>query len=475
MVATGCASGTLIFLFPGATYLPAGAVATLTFVLIQMTFPGCRPNLNRPFCPWNWALFVFGLKLVILPLSIVITGVEVGELPHLPTDFAMNVGMLISTLAFFAFAAGFWFCRRSARVQQSVGTVEPTRGWVPPRRLLAAFAILGTTGMFLAFGGVRGLLAYLTNPSGQLMLLELSRESPSTLASVASVVFRPFLGFAFIILFCRVSDARTDVGKPLGFTPPILAALAAMSFATFNYNRGSFVVPIVALVGVTLNKTRRSWRQVVPLLCLLLVLLSVSTTYRFLRGHVDLLSEPTQGFSSAVHGFAFQETIQEYGCGPQRLGFLLEATHWGGQLHFGQTIISALLSPVPILGKPFREANGVTLFNKTLNRGDAADQLLPAEGELFLDFHLLGVALGFGCLGWIVGNLQSAFERSNSSFEMFMPLYASIWILFSVIGPLEVLSQILIYFFWPIYVYYACRRLTGASPQKTLKAANLPN
>ena len=110
--------------------------------------------------------------------------------------------------------------------------------------------------------------------------------------------------------------------------------------------------------------------------------------------------------------------------------------------------------PVPVLGSYFRADSAVTLYNHLIYKSDVSlDQIVPFAGELFLDFHLIGVVIGYGLLGRTVNTLQIRFLRSPNAFEAYLWCLVGLWTSFLVIGNLAILSQICLYFFWPFYLY----------------------
>ena len=133
---------------------------------------------------------------------------------------------------------------------------------------------------------------------------------------------------------------------------------------------------------------------------------------------------------------------------------MLEEAGWGKPLYWGSTLVASVLHPVPLLGKGFRESSGVAIYNRAIygNTG-VADQIIPFQGELFLNFHLPGIVAGFFGLGLLIGHCQRQFESARSAFAAFAIHYVSMWAAMLVIWSLAVFSQILVYFCWPIYFY----------------------
>lgn len=63
-------------LAPSENKYPGALAGALVFFLVQVFLPSCRPVSGRLLCPWNWALFVFFLQLVLLPLSVLLRPVK---------------------------------------------------------------------------------------------------------------------------------------------------------------------------------------------------------------------------------------------------------------------------------------------------------------------------------------------------------------------------------------------------------------
>ncbi|HWS95517.1 MAG TPA: hypothetical protein VN620_03450, partial [Candidatus Methylomirabilis sp.] len=69
---------------PSENKYPGALVGAFVFFLVQWILPACRPVSGKLICPWNWALLVFFLQLVLLPLSVLASGPSLGVLPFLP-------------------------------------------------------------------------------------------------------------------------------------------------------------------------------------------------------------------------------------------------------------------------------------------------------------------------------------------------------------------------------------------------------
>src|SRR5271156_1066147 len=109
---------------PSGNRYPGALVSAFVFFLVQGFLPACRPVSAKLLCPWNWALFVFFLQLVLLPLSVLLFGPSQGVLPFLPSDRAINLAMLINTAAFVAFCATYAFFARRSEIRRPSSAFE---------------------------------------------------------------------------------------------------------------------------------------------------------------------------------------------------------------------------------------------------------------------------------------------------------------------------------------------------------------
>jgi hypothetical protein len=150
------------------------------------------------------------------------------------------------------------------------------------------------------------------------------------------------------------------------------------------------------------------------------------------------------------------EFVQVYASAPQMTAYLIESLE--GTFYNGKTLLPSLVYPIPVLGKPFREISGPGIFNGLIyGDSDNVDQVIPLAGELFVNFHLAGVVLGSVLLGWALAWMQGRFVAAPTAVESYAWLMMALWTVFP--GSLSVMSQIYLYSFWPIYVYFAARRL----------------
>lgn len=443
-------------LVPPGQRFPCAPLSAGVFAAVLTSFPRCRPVVETPLCPWNWALFLFFLQLTGMPLLITLDGPALTYLPYLPSAFATNVAMGVYSLGFLVVSASYsHFSKYRACDGRWLDSIRnsPDRKAVGSRKRIAVYFILGAFGVFLAFGSFSGILDYFNNPTAY---HDSYLDSSSTWQGVGAVVLKQFLGFAVVMTWCRWIDsgkAKCSLSRRVVITVAALAAIL-VSFSMFNFNRASLAVPLVSIATLTMVKGDKLSRLTMIVgSILVLLLMPIFVLY---REGIPVTDLPLRGklADSVRDEIRVSDVAQMYGGSPQYLGFLLERSRWGSNPYWGEVTASSILSPLPILGKPFRRNSGFGIFNQMIYGTDAIlDQNVPFQGEWFLDFNILGVLFGSAIFGWVLHRLQGAFERSRSSIEIYIWQYLSVWTCFLIFGfgGIGVQSQVMVYYCWPIY------------------------
>ena len=462
----GVAALVLYAVSPDGDRFVASVAAIISFALAPALFPSVRARLETPVCPINWVLLVFFFQLVIDPLLICYFGPFLNTLPVLPSDDAVNASLLVSVVAWAGFVAGAEIAsRRKPAMPRFVRTLlSRRRPHVAPNRIALTFALIGAVGVGLAFHSPGALLDYFHKAGGHVGLE--GDSGKSGLVQSLSVLLRPCLAFALIIPWCGWIDRRRPDQRLVWRTLAIMA-LVLLASSTYSYNRAAAVAPIVAMVavyGLCVLRLRFS-----TLLMMAVLALGILTAARAYRNTNFTISQAiiSPGARHAVLANAnLNHEIQIYTSAPQFLGYLLERSGWGNDPHYGRTLVSSAMYPVPHLGAPFRATSGVAIYNHLIYgaRSTTVDQIAPFQGELFMDFTIPGVMAGYLCLALGLTQLQRGFERSTSAITAFACQYSAIWLGFLVIGSLAVFSQILIYFFWPIAVFGLLKPRSTARP-----------
>jgi hypothetical protein len=457
-LATGIAGCVLFAASPhGNDYW--GAIPSIAaFALAPMFFPQVRARVETPICPLNAALLLFLFQLVIDPLLICWSGPYRYTLPLLPDSGAINVAQLVSVVAWMGFVLGLEIDARwrpsPPQLLRSIGSIRLPR--VAPSRLALAFAVIGLGGMALAYHSPGALVDYFRNPAGHVGLQNTVGQS-GPIKSV-SLWLRPFLAASLLIPWSLWVDHRVG-RRRLAWLTLAIGIPVALASATYSYNRSSIVVPLVALFAVYGTRVRRIRFAVVILIALLaLVLLTTARAYRNSNVSISKTVTSSAAREQVLNKVSLSHEIQIYTSAPQFLGFLLSRTNFGHDPKYGRTLVSSLMYPVPLLGKPFRAHSGTLIYNRLIyGNTEYPDQVVPFQGELFLDFTVPGVLVGYLCLGFAVAAIQRAFQRARTAMRAFAWQYAALWLSFLVIGSLSVVSQVAIYFFWPFLIFEALR------------------
>lgn len=450
-------------------------LSSFVFAAVLTWLPRCRPVVKTPLCPWNWALFVFALQLVGLPLLITLDKPSVGVLPSLPSAFAINLAMVMNCLAFLTVCLvynHFSKFRTAPPVGVDVTRTAPEQERRGPGGWLVVSVVLGVAGIILSFGNLAGILDYFNDP---FFFRAYMKDMSSTWRGVAALLSKPFLGFAVIMSWCRWMDLRRHNSSWLRRTLVTILMLAGVvvSLSLVSYNRGAILVPLISVAAVAMaNGDPCSRRTIVTIGLLILILSPALAVYRSgTELGENLLARPDLT-DMMMENVDVSDLVQMYGAAPQYLGFLLERSHWGQDPHWGGVTISSILSPLPVVGKFFRPHSGFALYNRLIYGTDAiADQNASFVGETFLDLSVVGVVFGYAVFGWIIFRVQRAFERARSSLELYIWQFLSVWLCFVIIGSIDVTSQILIYSCWPIYLFWITdrvrRRRSLAAPATT--------
>jgi hypothetical protein len=455
------AVGMLLYLLaPRENLMPSAIIALVGYGSAMYVFPTFRPRRDHVLSPATWAIGLFGLWMVVCPVLVAFFGPVRSVLPTLPPSGAMDRALMMTSAAFVAFCASFALTyERSIRRPR-----DPSSDWfgsLLPPWLPILFVCLGLSGLLLSFGSPGDLLAYLTSPNRARAVA----AEEATYRGLVGLILRPFLGFGLIAMWCRSIDSSRRPGGPARLSMLLLLVVTVLSYGTFGFNRASIVYPLLGILAVYNARVRRlGVAALLTVAALSLVLFGSIGIYRSGSATADQFFG-TSGRLAIQEGFDLNEEIQVYGAAPQFLAFVMTqaeafSPRWGG------AILSGIASPVPVLGESFREASGTGLYNRWIYGAfDVRDQVIPFAGELFIDLRIVGVLVGFLVLGAIVARVQVGFVRTTTALGAFVSQYVGMWLAFPIVGSAEVVSQIFVYFMWPVYLsigYSLFRSRTGS-------------
>ena len=429
---------------PMAREYPLAVGGILAFMLVQLSLPACRIRIATPVCPANIAQGYYWIQLVLVTVLVGHFGFSQGVLPHLPSRRAIDLAIVVQVVSYLSFCVAYQ-CVSRATVGDGRG-----RGATPGTAyLIVLFAVVGVVGFLLAQGGIGGFADYVSSPVES----RLRAEEATTLAGAAGTFLKHFLGFAVVLAW------SWWLGKAPRQRLSIVAATTAVALAllvvNFNYNRGAMLGPLIALTAAfSMHVWRIPLKGVVVAGVLALSLAFVFGWYRSTDLEITELS--ASALADTWNTDRVVEFVQIYASAPQMTAYLIESLE--GRFYYGKTLLPSLVYPIPVLGKPFREISGTGIFNELIyGDSDSVDQVIPLAGELYINFHLAGVALGSALLGWALACLQGRFVAAPTPVESYAWLMMALWTVFP--GSVSVTSQIYLYSFWPIYVYFAVRRL----------------
>ena len=242
-----------VLIIPNEFEYPAILMGLFLYPAMQWACPECRLDLAQPITPLNWAQLLFFLQTIVLPLMITFFGPARSTLPYLASAFSINAAVVLVNMSYVAFCMGYqWLASRRKATVSASRSVDPSKSLV---YVLANFAA-GFIGLFCTFGSLAGLVRYFTDPAEHRLAVV---ESGITLSGAAGTFLKPFLGFAFIVTWCNWVDRWGRQGSTArrSAVSAVPIAPALISFATFNYNRGSFVAPLMSITAVYLARVQR--------------------------------------------------------------------------------------------------------------------------------------------------------------------------------------------------------------------------
>jgi hypothetical protein len=161
--------------------------------------------------------------------------------------------------------------------------------------------------------------------------------------------------------------------------------------------------------------------------------------------------------------------VQGYGNGPQFWAVVIQEVDRTG-MRDDESIVSSALSPLPVLGKPFRDASGPVVYNEMIyGEPDTIDQPLGLGAELYWNFGIPGIVVGYLLLGFAVRRFDDRVEAAADALASYSWSYCGIWVAFLAINSISVLAQIIEYFFWPIVAMFVVSYLARSRTMDTME------
>ncbi len=428
---------------PVAQEYPFAVVGIFAFMFVQAALPACRIRVIDPVCPANIVQGLYWIQLVLITVLVGYFGFSQGVLPYLPSKGAINLAIVVHVVSYLSFCVAYQ-CFSCVTVTQGRG-----RGSLSGTAyLIVPFAALGLLGFLLTHGGIGGFSHYVSSPIEE----RLRAEEATTLQGAAGTFLKHFLGFAVVLAWSWwLGKAPRRKASIIGVTAVVVILLLV---ANFNYNRGTMLGPIVGLAAAfSVHVWRIPFKGVVLAGVLALSMAFVFGWYRSTDLEISELS--ASAVADTWNAESVVDFVQIYASAPQMTAYLIEALE--GKFYYGKTLLPSLVYPIPVLGKPYRDISGPVLFNELIyGDTDSLDQIIPLDGELYINFHLVGVMLGYALLGCVLAWLQRKCVAARNPVESYAWFMIALWTVFP--GSLSVASQIYVYSFWPIYIYFVVGR-----------------
>ena len=239
---------TLLLVAPRARDYPTAAAAFVVFGIVAFTVAVWGSPRGGLLCPLGWAMFLFGISLVVCPLLIAFYGPYPSVLRSLPPDRMINNALILMCAALVAFAGGYLVFARRRRTTSLPALARPRRWGPTPWWLIIAYLGAGVLGIAFAFRGLGGLVAYFTSPG---LARQEALDPTQKAIGLAANILRPFLGMGMIMIWGRRLDGVIGPRRFRGsLATATLLGLSLVVYGTFSYNRASFAVPAVAILAV---------------------------------------------------------------------------------------------------------------------------------------------------------------------------------------------------------------------------------
>lgn len=440
-----------LLLCPPDQRLLSVLAAAIVCLLVQCFLPRARFRANHYFSPVNVALALLHIKLLVVPVVLMTCGYENKIMALTASTRSIEGAILIDTIAYLAFCLGLQFAP-SGPVKPGRFSLLPALSQTPSSAYVVAFAGLGLVGLFLTFGSIDRFIQYFSDPASIV-----DPQAGASWGEFFGTILRPFFAFSLVTWWSRVADRSQETGDTWRPVVTGLAAVVGITIAnlTFGFNRGAVVFPLVSLIAVYSARIRRipPVLTLAAVVCFVPVLMAVGS----FRGKSQLAQvAPNASRDIEVSTSELTESILVYCGGPQLTAVFYESLDWGDRLWGGTTLVSSVMSPIPILGKGFRDTSGPVVYNHAIYGVSGIDDQIPAYvAELFGNFHVAGVVAGFVALSLLLAMFESWLQAVKSTFGAFIIQYIAVWGALLSVWSVSVYVQILFYFLGPVYLYLA--------------------
>ncbi len=437
-------------------------VLPVTYGTMLLILPEARIRISNSIGELLYKI-ILGIRSVILPLVIVLTGDFTGAGVDPSSSFLataiwlMWLEIIVSLLSLHILAKCF---------HRAEGQINPERLPVIPK---------GSAKFYLAVSGLAAILGF-ASPSVLESQMSMWVDSPNTLEDLTTLI--GFLAqhmwdlgrFALLVVLLHAITKPYATDRNNAMVVTILSTVVVFAYVLTNpgMNRGALVSMAFAS-AILLSRCVPVYRKQV----IVAVLISMTVPLLIISG-IRTFESQSRGFGALSIYEQSREMspgplLQAYVAGPRNIAFSLEMHQVFAQQIFGiNTLIADILNPVPILGKAFREISTPSLFNYTLYMGSySSDQIIPLIGQAYATLGWIGViCIPFFCVALAMWFGERA-RLSKFGDQVYAFSIASVW--FGLAGALNlsILSQQLLYRCLPIFVltylvHKCCGQLGGS-------------
>lgn len=206
--------GLLLFILsPNKFEYPATVICIITFAFAHLAWPEARFKYKHGLCPLNISQLLLFSHILAFPIIGVLLGYSRGSLPWLPSNFAINISLLLSAIAYMAFCGSYNYFEK--RIMNSPTPAfyfvlkKPYYSFKSMHIVGIIYLTIGFFGFYLFFDTVNAYKYYLSYPSYVFSILN---DLSGTIRGAASNFLRPFLAIGFILFW----SLWIDGGKLLG-------------------------------------------------------------------------------------------------------------------------------------------------------------------------------------------------------------------------------------------------------------------
>jgi len=437
--------------FPKKYYLDAIIVSLLIIYIMMLLFPEICLNLHDLFSPKNLTLSLMLMKIIFVPFTVALFGNYIEVLPKEPSSNSMNLAIVFETLAFLSFSVGIMMFSHVYKEKKAKNQVLKEK-WKPNYKTILWFYFIGLIGLMLRFDGITGYILYLKEPG---LANKIFFDHP-TVGHFLGQLLRPFLTYGIVFGWCIWLDKQKGKNNLFLVIRKTLFFMIFVFIVSFDLNRATMLVPILAMIGVlTIKENKIS----LPIIFLFVIILLLATIYLGEFRNAALFGKAKLSISV---GDAFLSLIQNYFGGPQFFGYFLESIEFGNKTFLGKTIIASIMHPIPILGKTFREYSGPSIYNVLIygTGAPAADQIIPTIAEIYLNFNIIGIILIYLILGILISYIEKVYlyNKKISSIYVYILIVLGYWLAqMATNANFAIASQIAFYGLWPIYLLFILR------------------